>query len=38
VRDALVSRGVDSGRLAAQTAPPAVEGEGAGRVEFEITQ
>jgi len=38
VRDALVSRGVDAGRLAAQTAPPAVEGEGSGRVEFEITQ
>ena len=38
VRDALVAHGVDAGRLAAQTAPPAVEGEGAGRVEFEITQ
>jgi hypothetical protein len=37
VRDALVAHGVDAGRLAAQTAPPAVEGEGTGRVEFEIT-
>jgi hypothetical protein len=37
VRDALVGRGVDPGRLAAQTAPAAVEGEGTGRVEFEIT-
>ena len=38
VRDALVAHGVDAGRLTAQTAPPAVEGEGTGRVEFEITQ
>jgi hypothetical protein len=37
VRDALVGRGVDAGRLTAQTAPAAVEGEGTGRVEFEIT-
>jgi hypothetical protein len=37
VRDALAGRGVDAGRLAAQTAPAAVEGEGTGRVEFEIT-
>jgi hypothetical protein len=37
VRDALVAHGVDAGRLSAQTAPPAVEGEGTGRVEFEIT-
>src|SRR5439155_610102 len=38
VRDALAARDVDAGRLAAQTAPPAVEGEGTGRVEFEITR
>jgi uncharacterized protein DUF748 len=37
VRDALTGRGVDAARLAAQTAPAAVEGEGIGRVEFEIT-
>ena len=37
VRDALVGRGVDAGRLVAQTAAAAVEGEGIGRVEFEIT-
>jgi len=37
VRDALAGRGVDAERLAAQTAPAAVEGEGTGRVEFEIT-
>ena len=37
VRDALAGRGVEAARLAAQTAPAAVEGEGTGRVEFEIT-
>jgi hypothetical protein len=37
VRDALSGRGVDTARLVAQTAPAAVEGEGTGRVEFEIT-
>jgi hypothetical protein len=37
VRDALVGRGVDGARLVAQSAPAAVEGEGTGRVEFEIT-
>jgi outer membrane protein OmpA-like peptidoglycan-associated protein len=37
VRDALVGRGIEVGRLAAQSAPAAVEGEGTGRVEFEIT-
>jgi hypothetical protein len=36
VRDALGGRGVDAGRLVAQSAPAAVEGEGIGRVEFEI--
>ena len=36
VRDALSGRGVETARLAAQTAPAAVEGEGTGRVEFEI--
>jgi hypothetical protein len=38
VRDALTGRGVDGARLAAPTAAPAVESEGTGRVEFEITQ
>jgi hypothetical protein len=37
VRDALVGRGVAAARLTAQAAPAAVEGEGTGRVEFEIT-
>ena len=37
VRDALAGRGVEAGRLLAQSAPAAVEGEGIGRVEFEIT-
>jgi hypothetical protein len=37
VRDALTGRGVEAARLAAQTAPVAVEGEGIPRVEFEIT-
>ena len=37
VRDALVGRGIDGARLVAQSAPAAVEGEGTGRVEFEIT-
>ena len=36
VRDALAGRGVDAGRLVAQSVPAAVEGEGIGRVEFEI--
>jgi hypothetical protein len=38
VREALAGRGVDRERLAAQTGAPAVETEGVGRVEFEITQ
>jgi uncharacterized protein DUF748 len=36
VRDALAGLGVDAGRLVAQSVPAAVEGEGIGRVEFEI--
>ena len=38
VRDALVGRGVDAGRLPVIDAAAAVEAEGTGRVEFEITQ
>ena len=37
VREALVARGVEAGRLPALDTAAAVEGEGAGRVEFEIT-
>ncbi len=37
VRNALASRGVEAGRLPVVDAAPAVEREGAGRVEFEIT-
>jgi hypothetical protein len=37
LREALSTRGVDAARLPALSAPTAVEGEGAGRVEFEIT-
>jgi hypothetical protein len=37
VRDALAGRGVEAGRLPVVDAAPAVEREGAGRVEFEIT-
>jgi hypothetical protein len=38
VREALTARGTDPARLTAQTAAPAVETHGTGRVEFEITQ
>jgi hypothetical protein len=38
VRDALVARGVEASRLPVIDAAPAVEAEGTGRVEFEITQ
>jgi outer membrane protein OmpA-like peptidoglycan-associated protein len=38
VREALGTRGVAVSRLPVIDAAPAVEAEGAGRVEFEITQ
>lgn len=38
VRDALGARGIDLARLVAPGTAPAVETEGTGRVEFEITQ
>jgi hypothetical protein len=38
VREALGGRGVEPGRLPVIDAAPAVEAEGSGRVEFEITE
>jgi hypothetical protein len=38
VRDALGARGIVAARLVAPGTAPAVETEGTGRVEFEITQ
>lgn len=38
VRDALTGRGVDPARLPVIDAAAAVEAEGTGRVEFEITE